>query len=72
MAKGTIVSSALVLTFADGVDASGKTVKATKSFRNIRAGAPYDDLLAVANKLWPLQQQALIAVERVDNLAISE
>lgn len=71
MANSTITQSALVLTFDNGLDAQGKPAYAAKSFRNIKPAAPYDALLAVAQKLEPLQQHGLISVERDDTSKIT-
>ncbi|CAM3249568.1 DUF1659 domain-containing protein [Sporolactobacillus spathodeae] len=71
MATNTIAASALVMTFDGGNGSDGKQIVITKSFRNIKNGAPYDDLFAVAQKLQPLQKYALISIERNDKIDIT-
>ncbi|RYM06492.1 DUF1659 domain-containing protein [Sporolactobacillus sp. THM7-7] len=71
MATGTIKASTLVLTFDNGVDESGKPVFLTKSFRNIKPGASFDALLAVAEQLASLQKHPLVMVERDDTSTIT-
>lgn len=71
MANSSITASALVLSLDGGVDQNGDPVILTKTFRNIKAAAPYDALLAIAGKLAPLQQHALVTVERDDSTTIT-
>ncbi|MFT8362787.1 MAG: DUF1659 domain-containing protein [Sporolactobacillus sp.] len=71
MATNTISASTLVMTFDGGMGSNGKQTLITKTFRNIKSGAPYDDLYAVAEKLQPLQKYALLAVERNDKIDIT-
>jgi Protein of unknown function (DUF1659). len=71
MANSMITTSALVLTFDGGLDQNGEPVLLTKAFRNIKAAASYDALLAIAGKLAPLQQHPLVTVERDDSATIT-
>ncbi|MDD9147905.1 MULTISPECIES: DUF1659 domain-containing protein [unclassified Sporolactobacillus] len=71
MATSTITESAMVLTFDNGLNEKGEPAYVTKSFRNIKPNASYDALLAIAQKLGPLQQHALISVERNDTAKIT-
>ncbi|RYL89336.1 DUF1659 domain-containing protein [Sporolactobacillus sp. THM7-4] len=71
MAVSTITESALVLTFDGGFDANSQAVFLSKLFRNIKPAASYDGLLAIAQKLEPLQQHAMVTVERDDKVKIT-
>ncbi|MFX3616167.1 MAG: DUF1659 domain-containing protein [Sporolactobacillus sp.] len=71
MATSSITASTLNLNLDGGMNEAGKAIVITKSFRNIQSAAPYDALLAIAQKLQPLQQHALISVERNDTVEIS-
>lgn len=66
------VRSQLQLTFDAGMDENGDIVTRTKSFNNVKTAATHDQLYQVASALEPLQQRALVMVERNDDTAILE
>jgi hypothetical protein len=70
MATSTITASVFVMNLSGGLDESGEQILLTKSFRNIKPAASQDGLLAIAQKLAPLQQHALSSVERNDTAEI--
>ncbi|WP_434512263.1 DUF1659 domain-containing protein [Desulfitobacterium sp. AusDCA] len=56
--------SVLVVTYQTGVNASGAPILRQRSFPNILAAAPDQDVFDVANALYALQQYPLTAVRR--------
>lgn len=71
MATASIKDSTFVLSFDGGFDENDEPIVLTKSFQNIKAGADYDALLAIAQKFVPLQQHPLLTVERDDTNVIN-
>ncbi|MCO7174992.1 DUF1659 domain-containing protein [Sporolactobacillus kofuensis] len=71
MANSTITASVFVMNLDGGLDEQGEQVLLTKSFRNIKAAAAHDGLLAVAEQLAPLQKHPLISIERNDTAEIT-
>ncbi|MCQ2009758.1 MAG: DUF1659 domain-containing protein [Sporolactobacillus sp.] len=70
MATSTITESVFVMNLNGGLDEKGEQILLTKSFRNIKPAASENSLLAIAQKLAPLQQHPLISVERNDTAEI--
>lgn len=64
--------STLKMTLSCGTDNSGKEIRKTKSFGNVKATASDDAIYEVANSLASLQEHTLTDIYRVDNSTLAE
>ena len=64
--------SKLKITVSTGVDGTGRDIKGSKTYSNIKPAATDEDIFAVASTLTGLQKNPVLNVERLDQKEILE
>ncbi|MFZ3591605.1 DUF1659 domain-containing protein [Bacillus sp. DJP31] len=72
MAQAFLSDSQLRLVFETGVDEKGKMTTKSKNFNNIKTTATVDNLFAVAQSVFSLQQYPIVGIERNDTNLLGE
>ncbi|WP_455537816.1 DUF1659 domain-containing protein [Terrisporobacter sp.] len=65
-------ASSVKIKYDHGTGLDGKRVIKTKTLSSLKSSATNDDIMAVVNAITNLQQHALSAVNRIDNVSLSE